>query len=222
LKIRSVNCNYDLFMKIISNILIYTYMFFCISHVEASTAAVDNDADQLKSYVSNLITQGSNILGNNSLTEEDKVKKSADLIRDNLHLDWMAQYTLGRNKKTLSTQEIQKFIGVYSEFIVQAYAQLSKNYSGEKPVIKKVNKIDDNMFIVSLEILKKDSDTGVKVDYLVHKLENAKKSTYKIDDIITEGVSVLNSQKSEFNNIITNQGIDVLIDDLRAKLVTKH
>jgi len=209
-------------MKIISNILIYTYMFFCISHVEASSVAVDNDTAQLKAYVSNLITKGRDILDNNSLTEEDKVKKSADLIRNNLHLDWMAQYALGRNKKTLSTQEIQKFIDIYSEFIVQAYADLSKTYSGEKPVIKKVSKIDDNMFIVSLEILKKDSDTGIKVDYLVHKLENAKKSTYKIDDIITEGVSILNSQKSEFNNIIINQGIDALIDDLKGKLVSKN
>jgi ABC-type transporter MlaC component len=73
-----------------------------------------------------------------------------------------------------------------------------------------------------LEILKKDSDTGIKVDYLVHKLENTKKSTYKIDDIITEGVSILNSQKSEFNNIIINQGLDALIDDLRGKLVSKN
>jgi ABC-type transporter MlaC component len=56
----------------------------------------------------------------------------------------------------------------------------------------------------------------------VHKLENAKKSTYKIDDIITEGVSILNSQKSEFNNIIINQGIDALIDDLKGKLVSKN
>ena len=45
----------------------------------------------------------------------------------------------------------------------------------------------------SLEILKTDSDTGIKVDYLVHKLENAKKSTYKIDDIICIDETSINS-----------------------------
>ena len=68
----------------------------------------------------------------------------------------MAEYSLGRHKKTLSTQKIREFTEVYSKLIVQAYAELSKNYSGVKAVIKKVNKVDDNMFIINMEILKKD------------------------------------------------------------------
>ena len=77
------------------------------------------------------------------------------------------------------------------------------------------------MFIINMEILKKDSDMPVKVDYLVHKLEKTKQNPYKVGDIITEGVSILNSQQSEFNNIISNQGIDALIDDLKGKISKK-
>lgn len=48
-----------------------------------------------------------------------------------------------------------------------------------------------------MEILKSDSDSLVKVDYLVHKLENVKQNPYKVVDIMTEGVRILNSQQSE-------------------------
>ncbi len=201
-------------MKVINALLLY--MFIYIAPVSAQ-----NDTEQLKIYVDNLITQGYNIVNDAALSGDEKIKRSSTLIRANLHLDWMAHYSLGRHKKTISTQKIQEFTEVYSKFIVQAYAELSKNYSGAKAVIKKVNKVDDNMFIISMEILKTDSDSPVKVDYLVHKLENVKQNPYKVGDIITEGVSILNSQQSEFDNVISNQGIDALIDNLKEKLSKK-
>ena len=36
--------------------------------------------------------------------------------------------------------------------------------------------------------------------------------------MITEGVSILNSQQTEFDNVISNNGIDALISNLKEKL----
>ena len=202
-------------MKVINTILLY--MFVCIL-----PASAQNETEELKIYVDNLITEGYNIVNDTNLSDDEKIKRSSALIRANLHLGWMAKHSLGRHKKSLSAQKIQEFTEVYSKFVVQAYADLSKNYSGVKAVIRKVNKVDDDMFIISMEILKKDSDSPVKVDYLVHKLENVKKNPYRVGDIITEGVSILNSQQSEFNSIISNQGIDALIENLKKKLSKKN
>jgi phospholipid transport system substrate-binding protein len=181
-------------------------------------AYADEETEKLKVYVNNLITDGYNIVNDANLSAADKVNRSSTLIRANLHLDWMAKYTLGRHKKSLSAEKIKEFTEVYSKFIVQAYADLSKNYSNVKAVVKKVNKVDDNVFLVSMEIFKKDSDSPVAVDYLVHKLTNAKQNPYKVGDIITEGVSILNSQQTEFDNVISNNGIDALISNLKEKL----
>lgn len=187
-----------------------------------SPANAQGDVEELKRYVDDLITKGYNIVNDPTLTEDQKVASSSSLLRANLHLDWMADYSLGRNKRGLSAQKIREFREVYSKFVVQAYASLSKSYSGVKAVVKKVTKIDDNMFIISMEILKKDSDTPVKVDYMVHKLEKTKTNPYKVGDVVTEGVSILNSQQSEFNSIITNQGIDGLISNLKEKISIKN
>ena len=105
-------------MKVINALLLY--MFIYIAPVSAQ-----NDTEQLKIYVDNLITQGYNIVNDAALSGDEKIKRSSTLIRANLHLDWMAHYSLGRHKKTISTQKIQEFTEVYSKFIVQAYAELS-------------------------------------------------------------------------------------------------
>ena len=178
--------NLGIVMKVINRILLY----ICILSYNPMAYA-DEETEKLKVYVNNLITDGYNIVNDANLSAADKVNRSSTLIRANLHLDWMAKYTLGRHKKNLSAGKIKEFTEVYSKFIVQAYADLSKNYSNVKAVVKKVNKVDDNVFLVSMEIFKKDSDSPVAVDYLVHKLVNAKQNPYKVGDIITEGVSIL-------------------------------
>lgn len=200
-------------MKVINRILLY----ICILAYNPMAYA-DEETEKLKVYVNKLITDGYNIVNDANLSAADKVNRSSTLIRANLHLDWMAEYTLGRHKKNLSAGKIKEFTEVYSKFIVQAYADLSKNYSNVKAVVRKVNKVDDNVFLVSMEIFKKDSDSPVAVDYLVHKLANAKQNPYKVGDIITEGVSILNSQQTEFDNVISNNGIDALINNLKEKL----
>lgn len=200
-------------MKVINRILLY----ICILSYNPMAYA-DEETEKLKVYVNNLITDGYNIVNDANLSAADKVNRSSTLIRANLHLDWMAKYTLGRHKKSLSAEKIKEFTEVYSKFIVKAYADLSKNYSNVKAVVKKVNKVDDNVFLVSMEIFKKDSDSPLAVDYLVHKLANTKQNPYKVGDIITEGVSILNSQQTEFDNVISNNGIDALINNLKEKL----
>lgn len=204
-------------MKVINRILL------CISILVYNPLAyADKDTEMLKVYINQLISDGYNIANDTNLTNNEQVKCSSTLISANLHLDWMAKYTLGRHQKSLSDTQRKEFIEVYSKFIVQSYADLLKNYSDTKAAIKTVKKVDDNVFLVSMEIVNKDSESPVVVDYLVHKLTNNKQNPYKVGDIITEGISLLNSQQTEFNNVIANNGINALISNLKDKLSTNN
>lgn len=175
-----------------------------------------NKAD-LKLYVERLLQEGYNIFRESGSEQEIK-KKSAEFIRAHLYFDWMAKYSLGRYRKKTSEDKINKFIEVYTDFIVKAYSDLTSNYNGEKAVLRNIKEIDENLFMVSTEIIKPDSNSSIKIDYLVHKIED-KNTPYLVGDIITEGISILNSQQSEFNSILTNGGIDALIADLQKRIV---
>jgi len=192
---------------------IFLSLIFFTSPVYASS-----DTEELKKYVENLIDEVYKLVQDKTLTQSQRQEKSSELIKSHLNLDWMAKYTLGRNRRMIPDDKIAEFTEVYSKFVVKVYADLSNNYNGEKAVLKNVKKVDDDMFIVNMEIMRPSGQQPVKVDYLVHKLENQPNNPYKIGDIVTEGISILNSQQSEFNSVISTRGIDALIAELKAKI----
>lgn len=197
------------------NILsVFLFIIIFIAPVQAS-----EDTEELRRYVENLIEEGYKLVNDKSLTDAQRHEKSSRLISAHLHLDWMAKYTLGRNRRVISREKIAEFVKVYSKFVVKVYADLLSNYNSEKAILTRVKQIDDDMFIVNMEITRPSGQTAIKIDYLVHKLDNDTKDPYRIGDIITEGISVLNSQQSEFNSVISSGGIDALIADLKSRIL---
>lgn len=200
---------------------ILSVVFLIISLSFSSTfAAIKEEEKALKDYIDGVVQQGYDIVNDKSLSEQQKREKSASVIKTYLYLDWMAKHALGRHKKKLSEAKMKEFTAVYSAFVVKAYADIAANYKGEKAIIKNVKKIDDNLFIVSSEFLKPGSQSPIKVEYLVHKIEGNKNQPYLVGDIIAEGVSTLNSQQGEFNSVISSHGVDYLIEDLKNRIAS--
>jgi phospholipid transport system substrate-binding protein len=198
-------------MRIISVIFLVINML-CHTALGASEA----DVQDLRTYVQGIVEQGYDIVNDNKLSDQQKREKSSNLIRSRLHLDWMAKYALGRHRRGMTEAKIQEFIKAYSLFVVKAYADVAANYKGEKAVIKNIKQIDEDLFIVNSEFIKPGAQSPIKVDYLVHKTEG-KPNSYLVGDVITEGISILNSQQSEFNSVISSHGVDWLIEDLKRR-----
>lgn len=203
--------------RVLPKIVIALFFIFSFK-ITYVIAANINEEQLLKDYVTNLIDDGYKLFNDNQITSLERNKKIKKLLQDNLHLEWMANYSLGRHRRTLSKNKINEFVEVYSKFVVKAYVDLTQHYKGEKAKLKAVKQFDDDMFLVYMEILKPGTNSPIRVDYLVHQVEDGKNNRFRVADIITEGISILNSQQAEFNNIISNQGIDALIEDLQEKI----
>lgn len=182
-----------------------------------SSAQATQETNDLKIYIEKLIDDGYKTFNDKTISNSERTNKARKLIGSHLHLDWMAKYTLGRHRRVISKNKINEFSKVYSQFVIKAYTDLSTSYNGEKAVLRNIRQIDDDMFIVNMEIVKPSGQHPIKIDYLIHKIDTDKKDPYRIGDIITEGISILNSQQAEFNSVISNRGIDALIDDLRSR-----
>lgn len=190
-------------------------IIFCSNPVFAS----DSNNNEIKFFIKDLIQQGYDLFHDPDISRSELEKETSRLIRDNLHLNWMANYTLGRHKKSLTQDKIAEFADVYKKFVVLAYTSLSNSYDGEKAIITSVQKLNDFMFMVNLEIAKPNSTKNIKVAYLVHKIEDeSSDKIFLIGDVITEGVSILHSQQSEFSSVISQRGFDSLIEDLKNRL----
>ncbi|MCP5369667.1 MAG: ABC transporter substrate-binding protein [Rickettsiaceae bacterium] len=176
-----------------------------------------DDQIALRSYVENLMTESHELLHNKSLSEEQMKQQVSTLLRANLHLNWMAKQSLGRNIKSVSKEQLKNFTKVYAEFVIHSYSNLVKSYKGEKGRLIRIHRISNNLFMVDTEILSPNDGTHTEVKYLVHELTNKGNIRFLVGDIITEGVSLLDSQRSEFNQILSNKGIEGLINDIQQK-----
>lgn len=208
----------------IKKFISFVVILFSISNIAIANQDNKSNIDEeklLREYVLKLIDDSYSLFNNKTMPEAEKDKQVASLLERNLYLDWMARYSIGRHRRTLSKEKLDEFIEVYKKFIIKAYVSFSKNYASQKVTLKKVKQLDDDLFIVNIDFSQPGGGAPIKVDYLVHELEDVDGKSFKVGDVVTEGVSIINAQQSEFNSVITNRGIDALIADLKAKIDAK-
>ncbi|WP_425363286.1 MlaC/ttg2D family ABC transporter substrate-binding protein [Candidatus Tisiphia endosymbiont of Hybos culiciformis] len=174
-------------------------------------SAVNDNNGGVDNYVNQLIKDGLEVFNDQNLTQDAKISKSKKLILANLDSDWMAKFTIGVYRRTLTPEQIKQFTEVYSNYVSKVYADLVKNYHGQQPKVEQVRILDKGEFMVEMLI------GTVKVNYLVRQKDASDKTSFKVSDVITEGVSMISSQQSEFMNILSNSGFDTLIDELIKK-----
>ncbi|MDF2965995.1 MAG: hypothetical protein K0Q51_1383 [Rickettsiaceae bacterium] len=198
-----------------NKIKVLLLLFSCLFFNNAYTAGKANQ--DIHNYVQNLIDDAFKILNDKSLSKEQKMLKSQALMEKNLDINWMADFSLGRQKKNLSSEQIANYRAKYNRYVVKSYAQKIKTYKGEKILVKEVKPINQNGYAVRTEILSPTKGGNINVDFMVRR----KDSNFFVFDVVTEGVSLITAQRSEFNSVISSQGIESLIATLESKTNNK-
>ena len=185
------------------------YLLLAIIFFSGTAFAEDPN---IESYVHNLMNKSLAVLNDESTPHEAKTTKVRQMLSDNMDTNWMGRFTLGRIIRTLSEQEASNFLTTYKDYVINSYARAVSLYKGEKVTIASVQKMDDEFSIVMTQVHKSDGNL-INVNYLVHQLDGK----YKVCDVITEGISLINSQKAEYGSVIASSGINALVEDLKNK-----
>ncbi len=200
------------------------YKFLCkvllwiIFIVQSNFSYAETSLLEVENYITKLMNETFDTLNNQMLTTEQKIANSRQLLSENLDLPYMAKLTLGRKIFELSDDQLNKFIILYSDYLVKSYSSVVKKYYGQKVNVKQVSRLEKNAFVVKTEIIQNNNNySKITIDYLVHTIGN-KTEVFKIFDVITEGISLIRSQQSEFTSIIDTQGFFNLLSKLREKI----
>lgn len=164
-------------------------------------------------YVDKIVTQFTAIANNSTLNNAAKIERVKPLLSENLDINWMSQFSLGRHKKDLTSEQKASFTEIYKDYIIASYASSIKQYRGQQVKIIKVQNIAENEYVVKTSIMKTGQDPFL-VDYLVRSYPNG---TYKVFDVVTESISMITSQQAEFANVILTNGLKTLEDNLISK-----
>ncbi|MBB1271566.1 phospholipid-binding protein MlaC [Psychromonas sp. SR45-3] len=128
---------------------------------------------------------------------------------------YTAYSVVGPNLKNTTPEQREQFVDAFLAYLINAYGLILGKYDQQSLLILDINNFKGKK-IVSIPV--RMTDNNGQVTQLDFKLRNnSKTGEWKVFDVIAEGVSMLDTKKSELRPLIQKQGIDEVIKLLLEK-----
>ncbi len=184
--------------------------------VNANPGWADESADS-QQFVRTLADKAISQLTDATLSAGEREQRFRVLLGDHFDVLGMGRSALGRFWRIATPDEQKEYLVLFEDLIVATYANRFRDYGGENLDITNVVKnsgSEDVAILVQSQIVRNVAKP-IRVDWRVARASG----DHKIVDVVIEGVSMMQTQRSEFSSVITRGGGKVasLIDELRAK-----
>ena len=187
-------------------------VFMAIALCASSANAGEKEA---KTYVLGISNKVLDIISTKKLDQDVKQTRLIKLFEQTVDTKWIGHFVLGRYYKTATPAQKKKYDDVYHEFLIRSYVPRFKEYKGQKFELGEVQSEGKGEYMVKTNIISA-GEAPIRVDYRVRE----EGGTFHIIDIISEGVSLINTQRSEFGSVVSREGMDYLLDQLKQRLET--
>ena len=138
-----------------------------------------------------------------------------ELFRQDFDAPGIARFVLGRYWRAVSEEEQKEFVKLFEDYVVFVYTVRLADFGGQSFKIRG-SRSDGNGVIVSTDVVSPGNPTPLRMDWRLVTDDNG---SYKINDVIVEGVSMTMTQRSEFAAVVQRNGgqVQSLISMMREK-----
>jgi len=175
----------------------------------------EKSPDQAASFIQDFGNRVIINLTEEGLTTEQLQDRFHKLYTEGFDSQSLSRFVLGRYWKRATKEERAEFLTLFNKFVIQTYSSKFRHYSGETFAVTGVQTDDNDIFIVTSEVLQ---PAGAPPITLIWRVVHSDVG-FLIYDITVEGVSMAITQRSEFASVIRNGGgkISTLIVALSKK-----
>ena len=163
-------------------------------------------------FVGALAERALETLGLETMSLEERETEFREILRQGFALRYISLLVLGNHRKTATPEQLTEYQTYFSEFILKKYSTLLGGYAGETFVVIGSKSAGKRDVLVKSEI-RRDIGAPIPTDWRVRRFGEE----LKVIDIKVEGISMVQSQREEFNAILTREGMVGLIAVLRAR-----
>jgi phospholipid transport system substrate-binding protein len=189
-------------------------LLMLISAQAATAAAPKTNAEKAGAYIESLGHKALDILTKKTVSKEIKQQTLENIFKDNVDFPWVGRFVMGRFWRTATPEQQTRYIAAYQTFLIKHYASRFTEYTSGSFKITGSNEGEPNEYTVNMQIVANDaSEPPIVIDYKVRK----EKASFKVFDIIVEGVSLITTQRSEFASVLNSKGVDGLTAMLESK-----
>ena len=179
---------------------------FQLSSAQANAAAkqiVEKFQDQLIDVMKN----------GSKLGYSGRYDKLKDAVNNSHDLPKIARIVVGKEWEKLSESQQNQLVDVFSKLSIASYAHNFKDFSGESFSFDTEEETTRGGVVIHSHLNVPD-DKPVKFDYMLKE----KGDSWRIINIIANGVSDLALKRSEYTSILQRDGFDALIAKINEKI----
>ena len=152
-------------------------------------------------------------LGDKSLAQADKNQKIIALSDPILDFSLMSQLSLEKNiRAKLTPEQLQEFTRLFEKELKNSFLTKLESYSNEKIEFTKNVQTQANRISVFSVLKGKKEDMEIIFKYYL-----TSSNSWKIYDLEIAGVSLMQTYRTQFAEIVNKDGVNALLDKLRQK-----
>lgn len=176
-------------------------------------AAQSSTTEGAKNFIASMGERGINFLGNENMSQQAKSAEFRNLLNDSFDMNTIGRFSLGNNWNRATPAQQKEYLKLFNNMIVKVYSKRFSDYKGQKFEVRSARAAEKDSLVTSF-IVPSDGPQ-VQVDWRVRN----KNGSYKVVDIIVEGVSMSQTQRADFNSVIQRGGgnVEILLNHLRGQ-----
>lgn len=148
--------------------------------------------------------------------DQPKIKQDAEVLRTIVNEElvpyidsrYAAGYVIGQSVKlnTVAKEDFNTFVRAFQNYMVGTYAGVFTQYTNQKVIIEPGRPIDKQSKIITIKTRVIDpGKPDIKIDFKLRRVKDA--NNWLVYDMVAEGISLLDSKRSELSSLIRQQGL---------------
>jgi phospholipid transport system substrate-binding protein len=161
-------------------------------------------------YVKGILNGVMAIQNNPSLSHQERAQEIRQIIRSNFDFNDMARDVLGSTYGRLRSGQRNQFINTFQYLFQDSYTRMVINFLKNENIAYGTASQQGGRAKVNTVI--KRPNENIPVTYMIRS-----HGGWKIYDVIVDGVSILNTYRSKFADVIRTKGFSYLIERMNEQ-----
>ena len=181
---------------------------------EVQLSKAEEGPEQARAFLQSFGDRAVATLADAGMDQAQRREAFRGLIRSGFEVDTIGRLVLGRHWKTASEAQRSEFSRLFEDYVVVTTVKRLSGYAGEVLTVGAARPATQNGLVTVNSSIERNAGADIVLDWRLRYHEGS----WRVIDVVVEGVSMLQTQRAEFDAVIRNNGagIDGLLSKLRS------
>jgi phospholipid transport system substrate-binding protein len=191
---------------------IFSVLVLIVALIQARDGSAGVPTDQIRVTVDRVLAILKDPSLNSAGAKEARRSELSKAILPRFDFEEMAKRSLGAEWRRRTPAEREEFIRLFTELLKNTYVEAIESYRGDKVVYRRETQ-DGDYAEVGTTVINHQGEEFT-IDYRL----NLAGSEWKVYDVVTENISIVNNYRSQFSRILGRSSFAELLRTISNKV----